>query len=718
MAKLNKSGRGGKGNKAKKERPKKAKTTRAKKPDVSSQSGRKEKASRSFRAAGLTLAVLWIFIPLSARLAALSFDVPGQLEISGRQILLGFGLGFFQDIFVFLQILFLLWALGRLLPQWKAAKAFLLFSSFLVFLVINSYILFDGILYCNTGIRMDLSFFHFFGQAAFFVSSAKELGLWLFLSGVFLIIFLSFYAGRKTLKWLRPYIDRAKLPRDKWIVRLGTLCVVLCFVSPFLPYAVSYQCNNAVFDFEKTILSYPFEGRSNRSSFSNVPEDAQPKAVRAELVSPNYPLFKIVNDFYGEKQFEISIDHNQRPHVVFLFMESFRAANIGAIGRGRHFQSPHFDRLAKEGILFKNFYATGVQTTRAVISGLYGIVPRFTKKAVQSDSPDIRLYGIPDFFKRRGYRLGFFHNGPLKFERKDVFFAERGFDDIYGYKDMMRRFKNVKRHGWGIHDEFLAPFFVEWLKTHDKSGEPTFSVLFTVSHHHPWKTPPNNHVPTTMNLPDDKEYQDFLRTFHYSDYCLGKFCESLKKEGLSTKTIVFVLADTATPMGEHNNNHTLANHLYEESVHIPLLILADGRIREPRIIEDLASQVDLVPTVLDLFGFKDAYHSVGTSLVRKVNDRTVYFNNPFRAGFLGLRKGHLKCFVEVKTGRKVLFDLKDDPGESRNIGAQKIGTLQEFSKRIDDMTSFMTALYTNEAFVPKHWSAIPSRSAGLAEVPR
>ena len=41
------------------------------------------------------------------------------------------------------------------------------------------------------------------------------------------------------------------------------------------------------------------------------------------------------------------------------------------------------------------------------------------------------------------------------------------------------------------------------------------------------------------------------------------------------------------------------------------------------------SQIDLLPTVMDLLGLTGVNHAVGTSLVRRVVDRTAYFNNPF-----------------------------------------------------------------------------------------
>ncbi len=90
---------------------------------------------------------------------------------------------------------------------------------------------------------------------------------------------------------------------------------------------------------------------------------------------------------------------------------------MGVLG-GEYPASPEFDRLSKEGILFSKFYATGVQTTRAVISSLYGVMPRFSAAAVQSDQPDIKLQGLPEIMSARGYTNAYFHNGSLAFAEK------------------------------------------------------------------------------------------------------------------------------------------------------------------------------------------------------------------------------------------------------------------------------------------------------------
>ncbi|MFC1857261.1 LTA synthase family protein, partial [Thermodesulfobacteriota bacterium] len=346
-----------------------------------------------------------------------------------------------------------------------------------------------------------------------------------------------------------------------------------------------------------------------------------------------------------------------------LFLESFRAADIGALG-GKYGVSPNFDRLSRQGILFPRFYANGIQTTRGVLAALYGVLPRFSHRSVQSGEPDIQLIGLPTLFKRRGYRTAFIHNGPLAFEGQDQFLTHHAFDEVHGEERILQKFPSAEGTSWGPFDEYLMPYAVEWLLRMDRMGTPTFLTMLTMTNHHPWTTPSGFNPPRIEN--DDAEHARFLSSFSYTDKCLGSFWEMLEKNGLDQRTLVFVLADTSQPMGEHNLNYFLHNHMYEENLRIPLLILAEGRIAESKSIDHIGSQVDLLPTIMDIFGMKGLNHAMGTSLMRRVQDRSVFFNNPYLHGYWGLRKNNHKYIYGVDTARAFLYDLSTDPGEIHN----------------------------------------------------
>ena len=125
---------------------------------------------------------------------------------------------------------------------------------------------------------------------------------------------------------------------------------------------------------------------------------------QSRYLDPKYPLLRHTDRFQGKKRFELI--RGEKPHVLFIFLESFRAKNVGCLG-GSPAVSPHFDRLAEKGILFTQFYANGLQTYRAMISSFFGI-PAHLKTASLEPFCSIPLIGLPQILKETAIEQRFF----------------------------------------------------------------------------------------------------------------------------------------------------------------------------------------------------------------------------------------------------------------------------------------------------------------------
>jgi len=635
-----------------------------------------ETQSERLRPIGLlaitALLLLWFGIPSYARL------VSGP-DLSSTELFICV----LQDVAALAEIFLLGMLVKSIVPSTKwlyASFSSLLFLGIFYFLV-------DFYLLDRLGIRMQLGHLLFLQDPAPFLSSASSMEPGL---GLLLLGFSGFAA---CVLYRQP--ESLNLLFQKRYISVCALVVILAALvaGPNLRPQIHLESANAIIKEQIDLLAQT----DNLASITPQPSSDKP-ALRtdfirapksgevATFIDPSYPLLRDTNGFSGPEKFTIDVAEGEKPHLIFLFLESYRAKDVGVLG-GKFAASPEFDRLSQQGILFSNFYATGVQTTRAVISSLYGIMPRFSAASVQSDQPDIKLQGLPEIMSTRGYTNAFFHNGSLAFEKKQAFFSSHQYDEIYGDKDIALATPNAKQSSsWGLHDEYLMDFTVDWLEKQDPKG-PAFLTMFTVSNHHPWSIP-TWHTPPDFNVDQSSEYARYLRSFNYSDHALGQFIDRLRETGLSKKTIVFILADTATPMGEHNDNHMLIKYLYEENLKIPLLIIADGRT-EADVIASLSSQVDLVPTVMDILGIEDQQHSIGQSLVRLQPSRSVFFNNPFHLGYYGLRENNLKFLYSVQDDEQQVFDLAKDPTESTNV----VNEHPDFAKRSLEAVANMAGLH-------------------------
>ncbi|PIS02712.1 MAG: hypothetical protein COT85_01390 [Chlamydiae bacterium CG10_big_fil_rev_8_21_14_0_10_42_34] len=393
-------------------------------------------------------------------------------------------------------------------------------------------------------------------------------------------------------------------------------------------------------------------------------------------LSPIYPLLRKTTQYRGAKQVEITAP--TKPHVIFLFLESFRAKNVGCLGATTK-ASPSFDALAKEGALFTQFYANGLQTYRALISSLFGI-PAHLKTMSLHPFCSVPMIGLPSILKEQGYNTALIQGGSAAFDWTYPFCSKHGFDTILGREN----FPDHDKTSWGITDETLLNFSADWLL---KQSAPTFLSLFTISNHHPWESP----IEMNIEGESDETTRRFLQTFAYSDYCLGKFIEKLKKTPLYENSVLFIMGDHGQMLGEKGSQRGFHNDLYEENIHIPLLILGAKQTR----IDAPASQVDLLPTVLDLLNIQATHHSVGTSLLRK-NDAPVFFSMPRQERKIGCIEGKSKLILGEK---EEFYQL---PNETINLKAP-----EKMKTNVCSFFQSVEAIYAKCAWAPKALEKIP-----------
>ena len=556
----------------------------------------------------------------------------------------------------------------------------------LIFLVINSYYIFDFFVFWQTGIRIDYQLLRFLLEFRSFLNSTDIFLLKIFLLSLSVLFILTIAFFLFVSK------NSAQLQLRKKTV-ISFIFIFSLSVFLFVPFNSSrnYTFNNLILNdqvkFIKNKITTSYTWQDTKKIFC--------QNENFELVSDKNRLLKYTNGFSGDKQFSIDIEQDQRPHIIFLFLESFRAQDIGVLG-GKYDITPNFDKLSKEGILFNNFYANGVQTSRAVVASLFGIMPHFSTWAAQTQSDDIHLRGLPEILKENGYNLSYIHNGSLQFEDKQGFFKAHQYDNVLGMNDISKTFAEAKQTGWGINDEYLMKYSADFLNNQDKDNISTFLTMFTVSHHHPW-IKPDNFIAPIINT-GSQEYSNFLQTMNYSDYCLGMFIDALKARGLYDKSIIFILADTSQPQGEHNN-YMLVKNLYEENLKIPLLILAGDRIEKGLTIEDIGSQVDLLPTVMDILNIQGLNHSIGSSLMRKTKNKIIFFNNPFVYGYWGLKQGQNKYIYNTTTHEGFLYDLENDAYEDYNIASNNKEKDQSYKSLIFFVSNLFASLYRNDLFI-------------------
>ncbi len=160
---------------------------------------------------------------------------------------------------------------------------------------------------------------------------------------------------------------------------------------------------------------------------------------------------------------------------------------------------------------------------------------------------------------------------------------------------------------------------------------------------------------------------------------IGKLIAELKQRGLYENTLIIVTADHGEAIGDHGLMEHAVDSLYQDQIHVPLLIKYPGR-HEARTTDMLVSHVDIMPTVLDTLGYSAPSGIQGRSIgEEEPADRVVYSeaypNSDFLRNlerhprFQGIRRAifsdRMKLIVWTK-GPAEFYDLSADPNESLN----------------------------------------------------
>lgn len=281
-------------------------------------------------------------------------------------------------------------------------------------------------------------------------------------------------------------------------------------------------------------------------------------------------------------------------NLVIVLEESLGAGFVESLGGIP--VTPNLERLSKEGIWFKRMYATGTRSVRGIESVITGFPPTPARSVVKLERSQRNFFTIAQLLGERGYHTEFIYGGESHFDNMRGFFLGNGFQNIVDQKD----FSNPKFvSSWGASDEDLFDKALERFDQLQAQKAPFFSLIFTSSNHSPFEIPEN-----TIELYDEGQ-QSVNNAVKYADYALGRFFDALKEKSYYRDTIFLIVAD-------HDTRAHGASLIPIDKFQIPALIIAPGV--EPSEYGEIASQLDLPPTLLSLMGIDSIHPMIGHDL--------------------------------------------------------------------------------------------------------
>jgi arylsulfatase A-like enzyme len=407
---------------------------------------------------------------------------------------------------------------------------------------------------------------------------------------------------------------------------------------------------------------------------------------------------------------------NKRPNFLVLISDDQRWDQLSCADHPLipELKTPNMDKLAQQGVYFRNAFITTpicAVSRASIITGRYAGthgMNHFNTPII----PEVLSKSYPALLHDKGYKTGLLGKWGMGIE---------------GTENIFDLFNAWTKQGKYFHDTDTGKIHnAEWLAVRSRefleSCTPEKPFCLTVcykSPHHPYQPDkrdkdlfkeviiPKRETDTPEGYQEMASHvmekslnrwcyfderkdeatknsfeKDFLRCVKSLDRSVGKIMQTLQELKLDKNTIVIFLSDHGYLWGEHGLGGKWL--LYEESIRVPIIIRGPGipDTMQGLKLNDLALNIDIAPTILDLAGIRIPSEMDGASLLPQLKGQ----NTPTRTDFFmehvdiidvhnpipdsrGVRSCDWKYirYINIEPEVEEMYHIKIDPMESKNL---------------------------------------------------
>ena len=408
---------------------------------------------------------------------------------------------------------------------------------------------------------------------------------------------------------------------------------------------------------------------------------------------------------------------DRKPNFLFIYTDDQRWDTMSAVQREQGerarypwLQSPGLDRLANEGVRFRNAFVTlslCAPSRAAFLTGRHNHLNGITDNGTPFPADSVTHASL---LRTAGYQtayIGKWHMGNQRGQRPGFDYSA-SFVGQGIYQDCPFEINGVATPTQGWVDDVSADYAIEWMK---KNKERPFSMVLGFKSPHSMRggknlperlrdlyageksrPTPNCGVPAIFHAPaadgkrpgglaDNAVHLDYLRHIRGVDQNVVRILDTLDSLGLTEDTVVVYSSDNGFYLGEHCSGDKRS--LYDESMRIPLLVRYPRLFGKGLVVDDLALNIDLAPTILDLAGVAAPKEMQGASWKELASGRKpVDWRQSIFAHYYKELGDVPTCYAIRTTTHKLVkypnlpeftevFDLTTDPYEIKNLVSDK-----------------------------------------------
>lgn len=395
------------------------------------------------------------------------------------------------------------------------------------------------------------------------------------------------------------------------------------------------------------------------------------------------------------------------PNIIILFCDDMGYGDMGNTGHTT-IRTPNLDRLAMDGMRFTNFYSGSPACTAsryALLTGRYPVRSGFSWVLYPKSERGIhpKEITIAEALKKKGYATAAYGKWHLGSTKPDYLPLQNGFDEYLGlpYSNDMIPPKWASIPLWSNNDTLeLDPDQTQLTKLYtqkaidfiDENQDQPFFIYLPYAMPHVPLFPGADFAGGSKRGP----YGDVIEEI---DWSVGAIREALEAQGLAENTLVFFTSDNGPWIikDEKGGSSGLLRDgkgsTWEGGMHVPGIAYWKGKIQGGSVSLEVASTLDILPTVLDITQQEVAAGQVldGESLVERFSgeegkEHQPYFYYGQGNQLFAVRKGPWKLHIKTysQTGETyfekempLLFNLDIDPSEKYECSEKEPAVVEE-----------------------------------------
>jgi arylsulfatase A-like enzyme len=400
----------------------------------------------------------------------------------------------------------------------------------------------------------------------------------------------------------------------------------------------------------------------------------------------------------------------RKPNVILFYADDLGIGDLGCYGC-KDIKTPHLDALAASGARLTNYYSAAPVCSPSRAALLTGLSPQRAgvPTNVRAGKDVVGLPGdrvtIAELLKQQGYATALFGKWHLGTAPESLPTGQ-GFDEYFGHHygcisysthifswdPKLGPVHDLWRNGREVHED--SQYMTDLISREtlrfigEKKDKPFFLYVAYNAPHYPMEAPKKW---MDMYAGMEPNRQPYAAMVSCMDESIGKVVAKVRELGLLDDTLFIFASDN----GPSDEARTKVNpegprpgssgpfrgskfSLLEGGIRMPCIASWKGHIEPGTVSDEPAIAMDVLPTVADVTGAKYPTGLEGRSLWAVLNGGKSRHEALFweSSGQWAARRGEWKLYVPP-TGSPQLYNLKDDPGEARDLALDKPDLVKE-----------------------------------------